>query len=147
MKRAFITILATVVIAAVFGGLVFAVLKAAHVSAPAGNTVQGLTSRRLWATATALLALMGVVIGGLALRRSGGYTSAKLKIRSVVALVAGLLAVLSGALNLALAKGGPGSGNGVIGGAAGTVLGLTAIVLSVIAFNRNKQIPGKSNKK
>jgi hypothetical protein len=54
---------------AMFAALVHAVLLAAHVAEPAATTVYGLTVRRLWATAAALLGLAGVVIGGLALAR------------------------------------------------------------------------------
>ena len=71
MRRAFAIVLAAVVAAAVFAGLVHGVLVAAHASEPAARTVYGLTTRRLWATATALMALVGVAIGGLALARSG----------------------------------------------------------------------------
>jgi hypothetical protein len=54
---------------ALFGGLVHVVLVAAHVSEPAATTVYGLTPRRLWATTVVVLALVGVVTGGLALAR------------------------------------------------------------------------------
>ena len=57
MRRTFAIIFATVAAAALFGGLVYAVLVAAHVSEPAANPVYGVTPRRLWATAVALLAL------------------------------------------------------------------------------------------
>src|SRR5439155_11152683 len=70
MKRTFAIILAALAAAALFGGLVYAVLVAAHVSEPAATTVYGLTPRRLWATTVAALALVGVVIGGLALARA-----------------------------------------------------------------------------
>jgi hypothetical protein len=72
MKRTFALILAGLAAAALFGGLVHAVLVAAHVSEPAATTVYGLTPRRLWATTVAVLGLGSVVIGGLALRRSAG---------------------------------------------------------------------------
>lgn len=147
MKRTFIYILSTVAIAVLFVGLVSAVLKTAHVSQSSGATVQGMTSRRVWAIATDLLAIFGLVIGGLGLRRSSGYTSSKLKIRSTVAIAAGLIAMVSGGLNLALATGGPGSGNGVIGGAAAVVLGLFATVLGAIAFNRYQKISRLSGDK
>jgi hypothetical protein len=62
MKRTFV-----LVTAALFAGLVYAVLVAAHVSEPAATTVQGLPPRRLWATTVAGVALAGVVLGGLAL--------------------------------------------------------------------------------
>src|SRR5438477_4991459 len=92
MKRTFTLILAALAAVALFGGLVYAVLVAAHVSEPAAITVQGATSRRLWATAVAVLGLGGVVIGGLALRRSfvriGPGNGRK---GAIVALVAGLI--------------------------------------------------------
>src|SRR5260370_498966 len=71
-KRICVLILAALAAAVLFGGLVYAVLVAAHVSEPAATTVYGLTPRRLWATAVVVLALVGAVIGGLALRRSAG---------------------------------------------------------------------------
>src|SRR5215472_14610860 len=76
MKRTFALILAALAAAALFVGLVHAVLVAAHVSEPAATTVHGLTPRRLWATTAGGLALVGVVTGGLAVRRSGGRIGA-----------------------------------------------------------------------
>jgi uncharacterized membrane protein YjjP (DUF1212 family) len=76
MKRIFAIILAAFAGAAVFGGLVYAVLVAAHVSEPAATTVSGLTVRRFWATTVAVVALAGVVIGGLALARPASRFSA-----------------------------------------------------------------------
>ena len=69
MKRTFAMILVALAGAALFAGLVHVVLVAAHVSEPAATTVYGLTPRRLWATTADVLALAGVVIGGLALAR------------------------------------------------------------------------------
>jgi uncharacterized protein DUF6223 len=137
MKRTFAIVLAAVAAAALFGGLVYAVLVAAHVSEPAATTVYGPTPRRLWATAAAAVAVVGVVIGGLALARSAsrfGTTSGRLG--AIVALAAGLIAVVNGALNLAMANGGPGTGNGVVGGAAAFVLGLIALALGGLAQAR-----------
>src|SRR5258708_34116959 len=111
--------------AAIFAGLVHAVLVAAHLSEPAGTTVYGLTPRRFWATAAAGLALVGVVIGGLALRRSAGRIgTGNGRFGATVALAAGLIALVNGGLNLAIAPGGPGTGNGGVGGAAALGLGL-----------------------
>src|SRR4030095_8600476 len=130
-----------------FGGLVYAVLVVAHVSEPAATTVYGLTLRRLWATAAAAVALLGVVIGGGALARSAGRvrtTSGRLG--AIVALIAGLVAVVNGGLNLAMATGGPGTGNGVVGGAAALVLGLIATILGGLAVARIRRIvlaPGR----
>jgi Family of unknown function (DUF6223) len=140
MKRTFALILAALTAAALFGGLVHVVLVAAHVSEPAATTVYGLTPRRLWATMAALLALIGVVIGGLALRRSAARIgTGDGRMWAIVALVAGLIALVNGGLNLAIAKGGPGSGNGVIGGAAALVLGLIAMVLGGLALARSRR--------
>jgi hypothetical protein len=137
MKRTFAMILAVVAAAVLFGGLVHAVLVAAHVSEPSATTVYGLTPRRLWATTAAALALVGVVIGGLALARPAsrlGTTSGRLG--AIVALVAGLIAAVNGGLNLAIATGGPGTGNGVVGGAAAFVLGLIALAIGGLALAR-----------
>jgi hypothetical protein len=140
MKRTFAIILAALAAAALFGGLVHAVLVAAHVSEPAATTVYGLTPRRLWATTVAVLALVGVVIGGLALRRSAGCIgTGNGKMGAAVALVAGLVAGVNGGLNLASATGGPGTGNGVVGGAAALVLGLIAMALSGLALARSRR--------
>jgi hypothetical protein len=139
MKRTFTLILAVLAAAALFVGLVHAVLVAAHVSEPGAATVHGLTPRRLWATTVAVLALVGVVIGGLALRRSAGRIGNSGRIGAIVALVAGLIAVVNGGLNLAVTTGGPGTGNGVVGGAAALVLGLIAMTLSGLALSRSRR--------
>jgi len=140
MKRTFPIILAALAAAALFGGLVHAVLVAAHVSEPAATTVYGLTLRRLWATTAALLALVGVVIGGLALARSAGRIgTGNGRMGAIVALLAGLIAVVNGGLNLAIAKGGPGTGNGVVGAAVALVLGLIAMALGGLALARSRR--------
>lgn len=138
MKRAFALILAALVAAALFGGLVRAVLVAAHVSEPAATTVYGLTSRRLWATTVVVLALVGGVIGGLALGRPASrFGTATGRLGAIVALATGLVAVINGGLVLAIANGGPGTGNGVVGGAAALVLGLIAIAIGGVALARS----------
>jgi hypothetical protein len=140
MKRTFALILAALAAVALFGGLVHVVLVAAHVSEPAATTVYGATPRRLWASALAVLGLVGVVIGGLALRRSAGRMgTANGRTGAIVALVAGLIAVVNGGLNLAIARGGPGSGNGVVGGAAALVLGLIGMALGGLALARSRR--------
>jgi FtsH-binding integral membrane protein len=131
MKRTLIFILVGLAAVALVAGLIYAVLVAAQL-APAATTVEGLTSRRLWATTAAVLAMVGVVIGGLALARPA---SGRLGIS--VALVIGLIAVLNGGLNLAVANGGPGTGNGVVGAAGALVLGLIALAFGGLALVRD----------
>jgi hypothetical protein len=135
MKRTFA--IAALAAAALFGGLVYAVLVVAHVSEPAATTIYGLTPRRFWATAVAVLALVGVIIGGLALARPASrFGTDSGRLGAIVALVAGLIAGVNGGLNLAIANGGPGTGNGVVGGAAGVVMGLIAVALGGLALAR-----------
>jgi hypothetical protein len=137
MKRTFAIILAALAAAALFGGLVYAVLVAAHVSEPAATTVYGPTPRRLWATAVVVLALVGVIIGGLALARPASrFGTDSGRLGASVALMAGLIGGVNGGLNLAIANGGPGTGNGVVGGAAAVVLGLIAVALGGLALAR-----------
>ena len=57
---------------------------------------------------------------------------------AIVALVAGPIALINGGLNLALANGGPGTGNGVVGGAAAFVLGLIAVAVGGVAVARSR---------
>ena len=137
MKRTFAANLASVAAASLFAGLVYAVLVIAHLSEPATTTVYGVTPRRLWATTAAVLAVVGVIIGGMALARPASrFGTNSGKSGAIMALVAGLIAGINGGLNLAIANGGPGSGNGVVGGAAAFVLGLIASALGGLALTR-----------
>jgi hypothetical protein len=140
MKRIFVIILAALAAVVLFAGLVHVVLVAANASEPAATTVYGPTARRVWATTAAGLALIGVVIGGLALARPGSRFG---RFGAIVALAAGLIAAVNGGLNLAVADGGPGSGNGVVGAAAAAVLGLVATVLGGLALVRLRSIHAK----
>lgn len=138
MKRTFALVLAVLAAAALFRGLVHAVLVAAHVSEPASTTVYGPTVRRIWASTSAVLALAGVVIGGLALAHPAGrFGTGSGRVGANLALVAGLIAGLNGGLVVAFAKGGPGSGNGVVGGAGALVLGLIAVAFGGLALARS----------
>src|SRR6266702_2489019 len=103
MKRTFAFIVAGVVAAALFAMLVHAVLVAAHVSGPLTNTVHGLTLRRLWATTAVALGLAGVIIGSMALVRAARRIGNRGRNGATLALVAGVIAVENGGLNLAVA--------------------------------------------
>jgi hypothetical protein len=139
MKRTLAIGLAVVAAAACFAGLVHAVLVAAHLSDPAASTVYGLTLRRVWASAAVLLALVAMIVGGIAVARPRSrFTSASGPVGATVAVVVGLIAAVNGGLNLAVANGGPGTGNGVVGGAAAFVLGLIAVATGGLALARNR---------
>ena len=140
MKRTFALILGGLVAAALFGALVHGVLVTAHLSQPASTTVYGLTFRRFWATTAVVLALIGVLVGGLALARpTSRFGTASGRLGTIVALAGGLIGIINGVLVLAFASGGPGSGNGVVGGAAALVLGLVAMTLTGLAVARSRR--------
>lgn len=137
MKRNLAMILASVAASAVFAGLVYAVLIAAHVAEPADTTVNGPTARRLWATLVAMLALAGVIIGGLALTRPASRVATPRG--AMLALGLALIAMVNGTLNLAVATGGPGTGNGVVGAAVAVVLGAVGIAIGGLALARSRR--------
>jgi hypothetical protein len=137
MKRTLVTILIVATGLAAFAVLVYAVLGIARVAEPDGTTVQGLTARRLWASIVALLALAGAIIGGRAVSRPSSSDIRSHGAKLSVGL--GLIGLVNGALNLALATGGPGTGNGVVGAAAAVVLGLVAVATGGIALSRTRR--------
>jgi peptidoglycan/LPS O-acetylase OafA/YrhL len=139
MKRTLVLILAALATVAVFAGLVHVVLVATHLSESAATTVQGLTNRRLWATTAGLLALISVVSGGIALAHSADRFGTAGRVGVIVALAAGLIAVINGAFVLAVANGGPGSGNGVVGGAAALLLGLIGMIIGGLGLGRSRR--------
>src|SRR5258708_34694600 len=97
MKRTFAIALAALVVTALFGGLVYGVLVAAHVSEPASITVYGVTARRLWATTAAMVALIGVAIGGLALARPASrFGTDSGRLGAIVVWGAGRMSVRNG---------------------------------------------------
>ena len=146
MKRSVVLILAIVAGAAVFAGLVYAVLVAAQVSEP-GATIYGPTPRRLWATMAAAWTLVGVGVGGFALARPGSrFGTASGPLGGILALVAGLIGAINGGLNLAVARGGPGTGNGVVGGAAAVVLGAIAVAIGGLALSRSRRTAVEANR-
>jgi hypothetical protein len=118
------------------------ILAAAHVSVqPEAVGPYTLTADRLWASSAAVLALVGVVIGGLALARSAGRKGpGNGRNGAIVALVAGLIAAIIGGLVLATADGGPGTGNGVVGAFAALVLGLIAMAEGGLFLARSRRV-------
>ncbi|MGR6318971.1 DUF6223 family protein [Micromonospora soli] len=122
---------------ALLGVFVLATPAAAHgLAQPA--TVYGWTPERIWGSAAALLALVGVVIGGLALARPAGRIGNRGR-GAIVALVAGLIAVVNGGLVVVTADGGLGTGNGIAGGYLALVIGLIATVLGWLALARSRR--------
>ncbi len=100
----------------------------------AASTVDAftLTSGRLWGTTAGLLALAGAIVGGLALARPSTRAA-------TVALLAGLAGLVVGAVVVATADGGPGSGSGIVGGYAALATGLIATGLGGLALTRARR--------
>jgi hypothetical protein len=95
-----------------------------------------LTIDRAVATAAALVALAGAVVGVRAFLRSAGRGVTR---TSLIAVGAGAAGTLAGILVLATADGGPGTGNGVVGGYAGVLLGLIAALSGGLALLRSRR--------
>lgn len=132
-------LLAAAAPAASLGVFALATPASAHVLAQSADSTYGFTPMRGWASAAALLALVGAVAGGLALARSVRRIGNSGRKGAIVALVAGPIAVVSSVLNLAVADGGPGTGNGVVGAGVALVLGLVAISLGGPALARSRR--------
>lgn len=131
---------------ALLGVVALATPAAARVSVQSADvTVYTVTAARIWATAAALLGLTGAVIGRRALARSHRRIGDGGRRGAIVALALGLTALVGGVVNLAVADGGPGTGNGVVGGAAAVALGLIAAVLGGLVMARSASRVDTSN--
>jgi hypothetical protein len=98
------------------------------------------TPERIAASTAALVALIGAIIGGLALARSNGRIDAGTGQRgAVVALVMGLIGLVVGTLVVAAADGGLGTGNGIAGGIIAMVVGLIGTALGGLARSRSRR--------
>ena len=103
---------------------------------PADPSSYGMTSARFVATAAAVLGLIGVVVGALALARPASFfgTAAGL----FGAIVAGLIAAAVGGLRV-ITAGGIGTGGGRAGAIVALVLGLIAVALAGLAIARSRR--------
>jgi Family of unknown function (DUF6223) len=100
-----------------------------------------LGSGRLVPSLAAVLGLTSVVIGRLALARSG-RTGSSNRLAGTVAAVAGLISVIVGGLHAANSAGGLGTGNGLAGAIVALVLGLTGMVIGALALARSRRSSG-----
>jgi len=99
----------------------------------------GMTSGRLVASTSAVLALIGVVIGALALvRPNGRFGTGSGTLGAVVALAGGVIGTIVGGL-VAATAGGIGTGGGLAGAIVAVVLGLIALLLGVFALSRARR--------
>ncbi|MDQ1042684.1 DUF6223 family protein [Streptomyces sp. V4I2] len=128
-------------------GLVMAASAAASMSVqPVAAGVYAMSAGRLGASSAAVLGLVGVVIGGLALARptgrfgtGTGSGSGSGRLGTTLALAAGLIAMALGGLVVATSDGGIGTGNGLGGAIVALVVGLIALVLGGLALARSRR--------
>jgi Family of unknown function (DUF6223) len=112
---------------------------AAQVLIAAGGYVLG--AGRTVPSVAAVLGVISVVIGGLALSRSArriGRTGV------VVALALGLISAIVGGLHMANSAGGLGTGNGLAGAIIALTLGLIGLVLGGLAMDRSRRATAAS---
>lgn len=106
---------------------------------PVAVTPYTLTGGRFWSMVAALLGLAGAAVGGLALARPTAATGTRRR-RAVVAVASGLISGMIGALVVATADGGPGTGSGIVGGYAALVVGLMAALAGGLALGRTRRV-------
>jgi hypothetical protein len=121
--------------------LATAVPAAVHMSVqPIAADVYAMSAGRLGATTAALLGLLGVVVGGLALARPAGrFGTGSGRLGTTVALSTGAVAMALGALVVATADGGLGTGNGLGGAVVALIVGLIATALGTLALTRSRR--------
>jgi hypothetical protein len=120
----------------------FAVFLAANISGqtPQPPSSYGMTSGRLMATSAAVLGLIGVVVGVLALvRPTGLFGTATGRMGAIVALAAGLISLALGGIVVATSGGRIGTGGGLAGAIVALVLGLVAAAIGVLALSRSRR--------
>lgn len=100
---------------------------------PAPAAVPGFTPGRLRATAAALVGLISVIVGGLAVARGGNRRS-----RGTVAMPMGLAGLLVSAMHLANSTA-VGTGGGRAGAIVGLVLSLIGMSLGALALARARR--------
>jgi len=103
----------------------------------------GITAGRARALVAVAVALISLVIGGLALARPAGRIGNG-RARSIAALVLGLIGFVIGALVAATANGGLGTGSGLGGALVAMIMGLIGMALGGLALAR-LHMPSRSD--
>lgn len=97
------------------------------------------TPKRIMASGAAVTGLIGAVIGGLALARSGRIGVGNGRRGAIVALVLGPIGIAVGGLVVLTADGGLGTGNGLAGGVVAMMVGLIGMALGGLALARSRR--------
>jgi hypothetical protein len=98
----------------------------------------GITEGRARANVAALVGLVSLVSGALALVRSGDRVQTK-RVGAIVALVLGVSGMILSALHLSSSTGGFGTGSGRAGAIVALVLGLVGVNLGGLALVRSRR--------
>jgi hypothetical protein len=107
---------------------------------PPAVSATTITPERIAASTAAMVALIGAVIGGLALARSARRIGeGSERHGAMVALVLGPIGLTIGAFVVATADGGLGTGNGLGGGIVAMMVGLIGIALGGLALARSRR--------
>ena len=85
-------------------------------------------------TVAAIIGLVGVVFGGLALFRSSWF-----RLGGPASIGIGLISAIVGGLHTAYAAGGVGTGNGLAGAVVAVVLGLISVGLGALSYSRARR--------
>jgi len=101
--------------------------------------VSGITSGRAAALLPAMVGLISVIVGWLALARSACRIRSG-RFKAIVALVMGLIGIVLSGLHLVRASGGIGTGSGRLGATVALVVGLIGMVLGGLALARFRRI-------
>lgn len=135
----FVRCLCAATVAALPAGLVPVEPAVAYASVQLVAADHGMTSGRLGPTLTALMGLLGLIAGGVALVRATGRTGSRGgKKQAISALVLGTSSLGLGTLFAAQADGGPGTGNGIVGAWLAMLLGVIGLTLAVLALARTR---------
>lgn len=97
----------------------------------------GLGTGRLVPTVAAVVGIIGMVLGGLALSRSRRDGNGR--VGAIVAAVLGLASLVIGGLHTANSAGSFGTGNGLAGAIVAMVVGLIGMVLGGLALARARR--------
>ena len=106
--------------------------------------VSGITAGRAAAILPAVLGLISVIVGRLALARAGRVGTNKGRIGAIVTLTMALIGIVLSALHLARTTSGIGTGSGKLGAIVALVLGLFGMLLGGLAFARSQRIAMRS---
>ena len=111
-----------------------------HIGFNVAPTAGAITSGRARALAAAVVGLISLVIGGLAMARSAGRIGAGAgRAGAIVARALGLIGMVLSVAHLGSSTGGFGSGSGRAGAIVALVLGLIGMNLGGLALSRSRR--------